>query len=488
MHIPLRYVWLLIVALLGFFIGGKWNMPVAAWIAPVFALRFFRESPHGWQAFVLLWLVSSLGTIVSWSGATFLGGIHPLAEAGFFLLLTPVGLIPYLLDRHYHRQFGATFWQTLVLPLALTATDFLTSSDGTIGSFGAMAYAQRGFLPAMQLGALVGLSGMAFMISWFATLVNMIWERGIPQTRMAQAGIATIGLLLVLGAGRVALAVPPAQTVKIGGFSLPAGGIADLLSQRSDPALFHARIAALHAQQLQEITRLANQGAKVVVLQEGAGLGESDQVAQLLADAGELARQHNLYILLPTFDLGKQPAENRANLIDPTGQVVLSHVKYGGNAFEGSRKGDGTLQVVATPYGRMSAVVCWDADYPAVIKQAGLQAVDLLFIPANDWVGVKDIHAGMASFRAVENGTSIVRQTGDGVTLVTDGYGREYQRIDSFASPVRGFTSRHLTDVPVGRVATLYPRIGDSVGYACVALLLALIVGVWFTRKQTRIV
>jgi apolipoprotein N-acyltransferase len=98
--------------------------------------------------------------------------------------------------------------------------------------------------------------------------------------------------------------------------------------------------------------------------------------------------------------------------------VVLHHIKYGGNMFEGTLKGNQILQTVDTPYGKLSAIICWDADFPNIVKQAGAQNVDLLFVPSQDWLGVRDIHSGMATFRAVENGMTIFRQTGQGVSVV----------------------------------------------------------------------
>ena len=44
MNKNLRYLWLVLAAVLGLFIGGKWNIPLAAWLAPVLMLRFFRDS------------------------------------------------------------------------------------------------------------------------------------------------------------------------------------------------------------------------------------------------------------------------------------------------------------------------------------------------------------------------------------------------------------------------------------------------------------
>ena len=49
MNKNLRYFWLVLAAVLGLFVGGKWNIPLAALLAPIFMLRFFRESASGKQ-------------------------------------------------------------------------------------------------------------------------------------------------------------------------------------------------------------------------------------------------------------------------------------------------------------------------------------------------------------------------------------------------------------------------------------------------------
>jgi apolipoprotein N-acyltransferase len=245
-----------------------------------------------------------------------------------------------------------------------------------------------------------------------------------------------------------------------------------------------AVISDLHADELNQIRMLAEDGANIVVLQEGAGMGSSEQVAKLIADASALAKEKNIYIVLPVFDFGKTPAENVVHIIDPNGEIVLTHVKYGGNDFEGSLKGDGILQTVDTPYGKLSAVICWDADFPTILKQAGEQDVDLLFIPSNDWREVKDIHAGMATFRAVENGMSIFRQTGEGVSVVTNAYGKIINRVDMFEENVSGFTGIQNVQTPIGSVNTLYPSIGDGVGNVMLLGLVGLLIGLWVTRTR----
>ena len=483
MNKNVRYLWLVLGAILGLFIGGKWNLPFAAWIAPLFIIRFYRDCDKAGRNFLLLWLASVIPSIISWRGATF---FPPAMEAGFFLLMAPIGLIPYVVDRLYYRRFGSTAWLTLVYPIAATAMDFFSSGGSPFGSFGAAAYSQRGFIPVMQIASVTGLWGITFVMSWFASLMNHIWESGFKFTRLSLTFICLLVLVLGLGFGRTLLPSQPEQAATIAGFSLPDETLSGVFDQlhAEDEAGFRQTVDELHAQELDQIHKMAEEGADIVVLQEGAGMGFTDQVETLTRDASALAKEKNVYIILPTFDIEKSPAVNAVHIIDPNGDVVLTHVKYGGNQFEGTLKGNGILHTVDTPYGKLSAVICWDADFPAVIKQAGEQNVDLLFVPSNDWLGVKDIHSGMANFRAVENGMMIFRQTGQGVSSLVDMYGRTINRVDAFEASTTGFPGIQFVETPIGSVNTLYPTLGDLLGNMMLVGLVGLIGILWVTRKR----
>jgi apolipoprotein N-acyltransferase len=77
----------------------------------------------------------------------------------------------------------------------------------------------------------------------------------------------------------------------------------------------------------------------------------------------------------------------------------------------------------------------------------------------------------MAIFRAIENGVSLVRPTGNGISLAVDNLGRlRAYNTDYFV------TGKHtlITTVPVRGRPTLYSRIGDSFAYLCVLGLVAL--------------
>lgn len=481
----IRFLWLGIAAILLLFAGGRWNFTPAAWLASVFLIRFFRNSEKAGRSFLLLWVATAIPAMISWKGATFMSFMHPAAEAGFFFLTAPLGLIPYIVDRIYTRRFGSPLWATLVFPVAATAIDFFSANGSPFGTFGAGAYSQRDFPAMMQIAAITGLWGVTFVISWFASLVNYVWENGFKLNRPALISAGVLILILGFGVGRTVLAGPPEQTAQIAGFSLPNGKLPALLSQLQDEAAFRQSVEELHAQELEQIRALAQGGAEIVVLQESAGMGHTDQVEKLLADAAAIAREQQIYIVLPTITFGIEKPENVVRIIDPNGQVVLEHVKFGGTQFEGSLTGSGKLQTVDTPYGRLSAIICWDADFPNVLRQAGQQDVDLLFIPSNDWLAVKDIHAGMAAFRAVENGMSIFRQTGSGVSAVIDAYGQTVHRVDSFDEESTGdFSAVQMVTTPISSVNTIYPMIGGILGNVMLIALAGLVLGLWSTRRR----
>ncbi|MEA1978263.1 MAG: hypothetical protein U9N80_10240, partial [Chloroflexota bacterium] len=99
----LKFLWLALSAVLSLFVGARWNFPLAAWLAPVFAIRFYRDSEKGGRAFLWLWLAMAAPTIMAWKGLTAMAFFHPLAEPVFFIVfVVPLSLVPYVVDRLYY--------------------------------------------------------------------------------------------------------------------------------------------------------------------------------------------------------------------------------------------------------------------------------------------------------------------------------------------------------------------------------------------------
>jgi apolipoprotein N-acyltransferase len=492
----LNLLWLTLYAALTFFAIGRWQFPAAAWFASIFALRFYRQSDSVKSAFFLLWAASAIPTIFAWRNATAMHYMGGFVEPIFFAIATLLGMIPFVMDRRLHRRWASAevspFWLTLVYPISAAALDFFSGSGSPFGTFGAAGYTQTGFTAIMQIASITGLWSIPFIVGWFGSFINYLWENDLLWTKIRFATWIYAGFMILIlgfGFGRILSAPAPQQEVMIAGFSLPENGLHEImtLANGDDKAAFHAAANDLNIRQLDHVRELAQQGAEIISLQEGAAVGYPEDIESLLADAGQLTQEENIYLVLPTVTIdptGEKAFKNIVQVIDPNGDVVLEHVKYGGSQFEGSLEGSGEIQTVDTPYGKLSAVICWDADFPATIKQAGTQDVALLFIPSNDWYEVRDIHNDMSTFRAVENGMSIFRQTGAGVSSVTDAYGRVISRTDMFEMEKQNeWSNEQMVLTPIGSVQTAFPQVGDSFGLLMLVSFAGLIIFSWVKRK-----
>ena len=88
-----------------------------------------------------------------------------------------------------------------------------------------------------------------------------------------------------------------------------------------------------------------------------------------------------------------------------------------------------------------------------------------MFTPANDWKEFAPLHMQMATFRAIENGFSLVRPTSNGFSVAVDYRGRTLETVDYFASKDHVMISY----VPTKGVRTVYSQVGDIFAWLCIA-------------------
>jgi len=133
----------------------------------------------------------------------------PFGGAAYWIFSGAFGvtlLLPYLADRYLGRRWSG-LTRTLVFPLALVASEYLVSF-GPFGTWGSIAYSQYEHLTLLQLLSITGLYGITFLIGWFASVAESVWEAGFVITKARREctvfALCLVGVLLY-GGGRLTL-------------------------------------------------------------------------------------------------------------------------------------------------------------------------------------------------------------------------------------------------------------------------------------------
>ncbi len=461
---------------------GADNVACAAWLAPLFLLRFARTQ-RLWTSMPVLFLVQMAAMSFQFRG------MFPGDGAAYWMGLA-VGavqaLVPYAIDRGMSRTVSGVPG-TLAFPLAYVAVDYI-GSLGPYGSWGAVAYSQYGDLALLQLIAVTGLWGVSFLIGWFAAVGNRVWEHGWklegPGLRTGATFLIVLALILIGGGLRLTAFAPHSPTVRIASLSAAPHGTSDALARLIDGRataddVAHIRTWArpIDEDLLRRADEAARSGARIVFWAEANAPVLQQDRAELLKEGSQLAARDKIYLgmaLAVWVPGAARVLQNELVMIGPNGAIAWSYRKahpVPGDEAEISAPADGRLRLLDTPFGRLSAAICFDADFPQTIRQAGLSNADIVLNPSNEWAAIDPWHTQMASLRAIEEGASIVHQASHGLSAAFDYEGNRLAAVDYFRSA--GATM--IADVPMRGVHTLYARLGDWFAWVCIAGLLALI-------------
>lgn len=482
---PRSWVWLAIAAALLLFSNGANTVPLAAWLAPVFMLRFVRRQSLKIGlpvAYVLLVAVFAFQ----------FRGMVPIPGIAYYIFLVVWGIplvVPYVIDRLPGRRLtGLT--ATLVFPTAWAATEYVLSR-GLYATWGSAAYSQYGNLALLQVLSVTGLWGITFLIGWFAASCNWLWEEGLDSKRARRGAwlcVGTIAAVMLLGGARLALFPPSSQTVRVASISKRKvePGLSDAVSERmfegkatsEDMVVIQRWATAVDDDLLSRAEREMQAGAKLVFWGETNAPVMKEDEAAFVTRGGDLAAKYHVYLglALGVWNRGKTPPlENKLVLIQPNGRVAWEYNKarpVPGPEAALQVRGDGKLRALDTPYGRLSSIICYDGDFPQLLAQAGALGTDVVIDPSNDWRAIDPWHTQMVSFRAIEQGFNLIRQTSQGLSAAFDYQGRRLAAMDHYQTTDYAMISQ----VPTRGVQTIYSRLGDWFAWVCLVGLALLTV------------
>lgn len=460
-----------------------WDVAVAAWLAPFFLLRFTRTSPP-LRSCVGIGLAALVVTLF-WQGVSHFYDPQQLLSVVNLLVLAILLsahlllVVPYLLDRLLAprlKRFSGVL-ASLIFPLGLVGCEYLTTHVIPYGFFFSPAYTQYGNSPLIQLVSVTGTYGVTFLIAWFASISNGMWEQHFAWPRIRTSALFYSGILaLVLFGGGIRLAffAPSAQTVQVASVSATRSTyeLASKMQGNSDQAHARAAYTATTNELLDASRREASAGARIIVWPEIATYTFANDEATLIQRGQALASTEHIYLEMAYGVTSQQDiTRNRAVLIDPQGHVLWTYDKaHPGMTLPTVKDGPGIIPTANTPYGRLANVICIDAWYPALMQQVEGRGVDIMLVPGLEWPGVYRWAPHDTSFRAIEYGYSLVRPADWDLGMVFDYQGRVLGTSDYYTTDQQIV----VASVPMQGTWTVYGLVGDLFAWLCMASLLAL--------------
>ena len=464
------YFWLLIGAGLLLFSNGRWMIPLATWLAPVFLIRFARTQPAR-KGLGLLLVTNVLASLFFWRGII-PGGLYLPVACGIAIVFW----LPYLADRLLVNRLPG-FAATLVFPALQVSLEYINTVANPLGSWGSLAYTQHSFLPFLQLLSITGMWGLSFLIAWLAPVVNRAWEQDLALQRVRGAVLiygGILALVLIYGSGRMTFFPPRSETLQVTSLTQAVDHFSFLQMKMAELRASRNQLLESGELLLQQSRQQAQAGADVIIWQEGATIVLQEDEASLIGKARALAQEEKVYLLLGLVTLPEMYPEaraiNQAVWITPDGDVKWRYLKGRPVPGEGIVAGDGVIPQDQTVFGAIASVICFDMDHPVYLRQAGRSGTDVMLVPANDWRDIVPFHTYMASFRGIEYGFSIVRATGNGLSAAFDYQGRTLATAN-FVTTKQAMVSH----VPTRGVKTIYTVIGDLFAWLSIAGFVTLV-------------
>jgi apolipoprotein N-acyltransferase len=474
---------------------------IAAWIAPVFFVRFMRDNK---------WLCAVIAGFLVLQTAVVIGLIPQMTMVGetsikmdFWFVLewqarsgllfwALLSLVPFVLDKAFYKHLPK-FAAGLVYPSAIVAIDLLNPFSVGIGSiYGESQFALR---PLVMTSSLFGILGPSFLVAWFASMINHLWEEEWNTKKLGPSGlvyIAIMAVMLIYGGTAIAFPKKAETNVPIAGITLEN----DFFGRMSGSDMYvtelfdldPAEIAELisspqsHLDEMRQKTLEAVEaGAKIIVWQEYALTLESSVADTYLLEMKNLADKEDVYLLvsygrlLDEKEKQDRVMKNTSVLFTPDGETGWEYEKaFPALGYEDQMvdAGPRSIPYLDTPYGRIGQVICADMFHPHYIKQAAAKNIDLLLVPSYDTNFYTPLITFVSAYRAVENGFTMIRIVGDGHSAVIDPYYRHWAGQNYFEQGSTNF----YANAPVVSKRTFYASIGYIFPYMTVLLLVSFVV------------
>jgi len=449
----------------------------------VFAFPFFNLFPLAWVGLLPLLYALENRNLRQAFGTGYVFGLHfsalllysiiSITFYGYFLLIAYLALFYALF-----ALFTVATRKYTTIPLFLAVPILWTFMEEVMswGFFGVtlphLTYSQTTFLPIIQIAAITGPGGIAFIL----LLVNgLVYESLIvPSWKQKLIYLGSVAIIIagIFFIGRAVIPPLPEKNEKLEGaieVAIVQGNIDQDIKWDSayKDQVYNKYIS---------LSMVANHLKPDIIIWPETSipfhLGDNPSDLQRIQD---FCHNVNTYLLagIPSrrFNDDSVDTQNSVVLFSPAGELVAKydkmklvpfseHVPFGDDIpilqsimEEAGHFAPGDKTVIFQfPQGKFGALICFESIFPSIARELIAEGAEFLVIMTNDaWFGTSTLihqHAAEAILRAVENRTWVVRAANTGISEVIDPYGRVIEK--------RGVKTSATIN------ATIYPRQEES--------------------------
>ena len=436
--------------------GNYWYL---LWVAPipVLLLSFHVCSRH---AFIISFIAYLIGRL-SW--LSYLLIVLPIPLAIFFTVLFPIifALVVLLTRKIVLAKQKA--WSAFAFPVLWCLFEFLVfkfSPDGTAGS---LAYTQSNFLQIIQIASVTGILGITFLVTLFpsAVAVAIYYRHNKKLVKHFAIIFSLVVIPLIFGVIRLNGESSNENTVIVGLIVVDEEFHEETNHPNPDSELHTATMYA------NAIAQLAQQGAQVVLIPEKAVNVTPEfgfPIKSVLANAA--TNNHVAVVAAFTEFINDTSKLNKASVISGHGLILADYKKV--NLFEGETKSgfipgkeNATFKLNNVSSG---VAICKDMDYQNFMRSYADKNVQIVYVPAWDFIKDGWLHSRMAILRGVENGFAVVRAARQGELTISDYHGKVLYETTTTNNKAASL----IANVPLHATKTVYSEFGDWFGYLIV--------------------
>ncbi|TQM45955.1 nitrilase-related carbon-nitrogen hydrolase [Pseudonocardia cypriaca] len=361
---------------------------------------------------------------------------------------------------------GRPILAVLAAPAMWSGAEYLIAALTPFGSNWAVANSQADALPVLQVVAVTGPWGVAFVVLAVACAIGVLAAPALERrVRLRAAGVGALALVGALGFGTARLALPDdpvAEPVRVSLVAAPT-------PVRQPHAGTPAGRALLDAD-LDRVRSLAPGGTDLVVFPEKDLVVDDATLPGVLDRFSAAARAEGVTLVLGVEQHSGAIIRNTALTFPADGSPpIVYHKQYPVPGVEDEvTAGVEPVSALTGPPPRIGTAICADLGRPALGRAYGSTGIGLLAVPALDFTVDAWSQSRVQSLRGAENGYAVARAARAGFLTVTDARGRVLAQ----EVATDGRAAAVTVDVPLQAGGTPYTRFGDWFAWLCLVTAL----------------